>query len=260
LARLVYAAAVGGALNACIDWDTLSPPSRSAPDAGPDAPMIDGSSPPRACSDAGVFALCDDFDQGLLGDRWSEVVIGGGGVLETIPRAALSPPNALSARSTITGTGLGNAYLKKELGKSADRIDFAFALRIEATGPAYAEFASIFLTVPPDQRYALAFRALPSGQLAVLEVADDARGSTVLRDVTFARSPAVDRWARFRVSVTLRPTGSLRVVMDDAVSVVDVPITPSVLDGLRNVALGLTYFTSGGWKVLVEDVTCEIGP
>jgi len=115
----------GGAEDdAALAEDREDPPEGSAGEGGADA-GLDGAADARVC-DAG---FCDDFDEGPLGARWSEVDTSGGTASFGTP--SLSPPNALRIVITDAAVSRAQVLLQKELG-IATKLRCAFGVYVVA--------------------------------------------------------------------------------------------------------------------------------
>jgi hypothetical protein len=239
------------AIATCTPFEPSTP---SANDAATDAlPAVDAGDPYRAgfCErQPATTFLCDDFDVGPLGFKWSEMAAINGGVLDLVP-SSRSGPNALVARSSPATSGQAWAYLNKDLGKTTKRVVVGFDMRIEGRGLAPAQATGLLVDDSP-QRYGLGLEIGSNGSLVVREATE----TTLIARHSFTRTPVPGEWARIVMDMDL-VAPRLRVTVDGTPSV-DAALAPTLIAGKRTLILGLDHFVDDGWRVAFDNVVCDV--
>jgi hypothetical protein len=258
---VALALASGAACSLAVDSDGLTG-ATARPDAALDGPAEGTAPAPDAAGDAAGDAtpasdagracdasFCDDFDEGVLGARWTGLQQNGGS-LSLDPGAAVSAPRSLLVRLPLGPTNRG-VSLAKEFPR-AGGLRCALSLRVDAPTAAssHVYYAQIRILSPDVSLRVLALGTRP--------------GSSVFEDFTAfpdggERSNvqqlapiAAGQWVRVEIETTY---STARVVVD-GVPAVAVNIPPSTGTTVA-FDLGAAYYSDSAPATLrFDDVVC----
>jgi hypothetical protein len=123
---------------------------------------------------------------------------------------------------------------------------------MEARGTESIQLAG-FVQTGGTGRYSVQIVSEATGSLSVTEVA----GADQIQTVAFRRTPVPGTWARLVWTIALATPATVRVVANDEV-VVDGTLAPYNAPTTRDVRLGLSHFTAGGWRIRYDDATIVV--
>jgi hypothetical protein len=228
-------------------------PANDAPSEG-----VDAASGFRDC-DATPHEVCDDFDDGVLGARWSGQSVAGGGVLAFASDAGLSPPNAL--RSTLARTppdgGFAAASLYKDIARAASVVDCELDIQVLAGGGFQALDVS-FANAAGDTVCGIAANVADTSDGAHLrEYRFAGTTYTLLHEYPLpALAARVWHHASLAATITGENTGTVKLVIDGT-SLVDTSLSPKEAPSRLRLTLSENY-TSTPFDALFDDVYCDI--
>jgi hypothetical protein len=255
LAGLAAAAlAVATACSLVVDTDGLS-------GGGPDASAEDAPVPGDASADATPAPdagrcdadFCDDFDEGVLGARWSRVVAQRG-TIAFDTTSFRSAPRSFRA-TTQADAGEATAYLAYDLPSVPKAIECSFSLRVNAPDGGTVGYADVFQFAavgPGIGEYQLRLGFF-QGQPSVREDVyfDDAACGCPRKDVDL---PPIAPGAWLRVTMATDFT-TLTVTYADA-QVYKGPFTGFTPTAV-SVILGLEDFSRRSADVQYDDLACR---
>lgn len=254
------AIALSGSCTVLFDADEISAEhDREERDAGIDAeassdaqttpdegafPSEGGDGGARFCASSAAAhdaALCDDFDEGPLGQRWSVSALDAGGTLALSAAAVRSEPNAMVAETASSSSS--SARLGPHLVFARDLVNLriTFQMRLEAVDPTASYTLVAYQNEPSAGNGLWRASIVGSGdQLSLrIEVAE------LVNEYPIAKASTLGQWKK--VTLHAKPRGaSVTVEVDDEVVVSQAP--PQALD-----ARGATVFL-GVWVVASTQV------
>jgi hypothetical protein len=192
--------------------------------------------------------ICDDFDNGALGARWSQLLMSGGGKLELVD-GAVSPPNALLASAKPISSG-ASAALAKTIGRRIRTARCELDLRLAQT----------------DNLQILAFNFTPNSSVSdyTVRLAFSGANSTLFEDgypadggsgaQTFGPAPDIGKWVHLVVTLATQP-GNFTLVMD-GLTVLQQPLTPPD-SPIARVYVGEDSSPSG-FSAMFDNVFCDL--
>lgn len=197
-----------------------------------------GTTEAGPCSGRHVF--CDDFDEGELGSKWDDVVLGAG-PLELDSQERVSLPRSL--RVTLSaGGGSRSSKLVKALATSTQDVTVAFDLRID--GPTSNTFGAIsyavvdILPAPPGvERHAVQLWQLPGGAGFRYFIDAEDGGGDNRNSPLSTPTLAFGRWQRVSIRVTYAPKARA-LLSFDGVLAGTIDLIPGTLTGV-NIQLGV---------------------
>jgi hypothetical protein len=265
--RVAFACFVVSSWQCSLLIDTTGLSGGGAPDAladgvgaSSDGPggggLVDAGAGFRDC-DATPHELCDDFDNGALGVRWSGQMRANG-ILELSPNAGLSPPAALHSSVTRPPAGGASAAaLYKDIVRSASLVSCELDVQILD-----GSFQALDVSFENDG-------SLPRYGVSV-NVGNTTQ-SAHMREYTFSQSnvytllneyplPAITAkvWhhASLVISIAGGRAGSVKLAIDRA-SAVDTPLTPKPALRLSRIILSENYIDRP-FDALFDNVHCDI--
>jgi hypothetical protein len=222
--------------------------------AGSDGGRTDaGRSDARA--DGGCIAtFCDDFDDGILGGRWSDSGATSGAVIELVEGGVSAP---LAFRAASPG-GIANtqALLAKFIGR---RRAVRCELDLQIVAPSasgevdYLSFVSRTADVSLYQVYFAVF----DGTWNVAEFARGADGGRILDRAKDMPAPPVNRWTH----VVFETDGNEASISFDGTKVATLSALSAIPPDGREIQIGITFASSASTasSALYDNVACDYG-
>jgi hypothetical protein len=211
-----------------------------------------------SCATSSLF-LCDDFDGTGLNARWERATMNGG-VIDRTDAGFRSAPLALYAASSgrAADAGAGWAFLQSALGATAERIIVAHDLRVDGMASTQAVADAIYIDRGSD-RYGFQVFVSGSGDFRIREVQTVSGVEKMVGEYPFTILPSPSTWARLTLDLDLSPQGSsFRASLGGVVVVNQATVVPPFRDGSRVAMVGLQYFESNGWRLLMDNATIEL--
>ena len=216
----------------------------------------DGTAGPIEAGACGA-TFCDDFDEGGVGEKWSEARQTNGQIVFD-ENAAISPPRSL--RTTIgsaSGLYTRRALLRREL-PLGRAVRCTAAVRVNSTGsPAHhVDFFQINATAADITRYdvRLFIRGSTSAIRDDVELTDG--GCSCPNKTTTFTPIARTKWT----SVTMETDFKEVSVSYDGTLAFKGPFGDGLTPKSLAVTIGINSYDMGAWDVQYDDLRCDVLP